>query len=242
MAGRPVAGGAVPRHEAEAIAVQTREFYRQQGIGSAPVGFGHNPAVLVIDMQRDFLDPDVFLYLGADARRVVPPIAELLAAAREGGLPIFYTRSVYRQDLRDAGCWVYKFTRLDEQGLKEGTPGAEIIPELAPRPGDRIIVKRRPSGFFATDLDLQLRTLGVDTTIVAGCTTSGCVRATAVDAFSHNFRVIVPRECVADRGPEPHEANLFDIDMKYGDVLPLTAVLDALRAAPRGQGTGRSGT
>ena len=125
-----------------------------------------------------------------------------------------------------------KFTGFKTGGLREGTRGAQVVDALAPRPGERVLKKLRPSAFFGTECDLYLRSLGVDTTILTGCTTSGCVRATALDAFSYNYRVIVPQECVTDRSKEPHEANLFDIQMKLGDVVSIAEVLAYLNALP----------
>jgi len=108
---------------------------------------------------------------------------------------------------------------------------ADIVPELAPRPEDVVIIKQYASAFFGTALASMLTAERVDTVIVTGCSTSGCIRATAVDGMQHGFRVIVPRECVGDRAPEPHDANLFDIDRKYGDVVSRAEVLAYLSRA-----------
>lgn len=205
-------------------------WYTQHNIGNGRVGFGAQPAILVIDMQNDFLDDGCFLYLGPDSHQVIPPIQRLLDTARRTGVPIVYTQQVHRPDFADGGRWADKFTGFKQGGLREGTPGVEIAEEIRPEPGDHVIKKRRPSGFFQTDLDVYLRSLGVDTVILTGCTTSGCIRATALDAFSYNYRLIVPRECVGDRAREPHEANLFDINMKYGDVVSLDEVIDYLES------------
>ena len=211
--------------------MDARKYYEAHGIGGR-VGFGRRPALLVIDMQNDFLDPGGHLDMGPEARGVIPQIARVLAAGRRAGVPIAYTAQTHRPDFADGPRWMDKFTGFKSGGLREGTRGAQIVDELAPRPGERVIKKLRPSAFFATELDLYLRSLGVDTTILTGCTTSGCVRATALDAFSYNYRVIVPQECVTDRAKEPHEANLFDIQMKLGDVVGIEEVLtylDSLR-------------
>ncbi|MBI3091928.1 MAG: isochorismatase family protein [Candidatus Tectomicrobia bacterium] len=208
--------------------MKPEDIYARFGIGTQRVGFGNTPAILVIDMQRDFFDENAST--GGVETAAHGPIAKLLEAARTAGVHVIYTQQGHRDDMADGPRWVDKFPGLKRGGLRTGSTGAQIVHELAPQQGDYVVEKRRPSGFFQTDLDLYLRSLGVDTVIVTGCTTSGCVRATAVDAFSYNYRVIVPRECVADRAPEPTEANLFDINMKYGDVLKLAEVLDYLKA------------
>lgn len=205
--------------------MDAQTWYTQHKIGDGRVGFGERPAILVIDMQNDFLDDGCFLYLGPESQQVIPPIQRLLTLAREGGVPVIYTQQIHRPDFADGGRWADKFTGFKEAGLREGTPGVQIVDELEPQPGDLVVKKRRPSGFFQTDMDVYLRSLGVDTIILTGCTTSGCVRATALDAFSFNYRLVLPRECVADRAKEPHEANLFDINMKLGDVVPLAEVM-----------------
>jgi nicotinamidase-related amidase len=209
--------------------MEARSYYANHGIGGR-VGFGKWPAIIVIDMQYDFLDPASHLDMGPEARAVIPQIARVLEAGRRAGVPIVYTRQTHRPDFQDGHRWMDKFTKFRQGGLREGTRGVEIVDELAPRPEDRVLKKLRPSAFFATELDIYLRSLGVDTTILTGCTTSGCVRATASDAFSYDYRVIVPQECVTDRAKEPHDANLFDINMKLGDVVGIEEVLAHLHS------------
>jgi len=204
--------------------MDAKGYYEAHGIGGR-VGFGRRPALLVIDMQNDFLDPAGHLDMGPEARAVIPQIGRVLVAARKAGVPIVYTAQTHRPDFADGPRWMDKFTGFKTGGLREGTRGAQIVDELTPQPGDRVLKKLRPSAFFGTECDLYLRSLGVDTTILTGCTTSGCVRATAQDAFSYNYRVIVPQECVTDRAKEPHDANLFDIQMKLGDVVAIDEVL-----------------
>jgi maleamate amidohydrolase len=121
------------------------------------------------------------------------------------------------------------------RALKPGTHATAIVDELAPRPGERVIEKHYPSGFFATDLAGWLAHRQIDTVIVTGCTTSGCVRATVLDAMGHGFRPMVPRECVGDRAEGPHEANLFDMDQKYADVMPVKDVVKELEKLSPGQ-------
>ena len=153
------------------------------------------------------------------------------AAARgrpRKSLPVIYTRVLYHRNGSDGGLFVRKVPAL--RRMVEGEPLADIVPELPPGPDDVILIKQYASAFFGTSLAAMLTTQGVDTLIITGCSTSGCVRATAVDAMQHGFRPIVPRECVGDRHDAPHEANLFDINAKYGDVVPLAEVMAALAA------------
>src|SRR6185312_11376598 len=139
-----------------------------------------------------------------------------------------YTRVLYHPGGMDGGLFVQKVPAL--RSMVEGNPLADLVPELPPAPSDLILVKQYASAFFGTHLAATLTASGVDTLVILGCSTSGCVRATAVDAMQHGFRPVVVRDCVGDRAPEPHEANLFDIQAKYGEVVPASAVLARLRA------------
>ena len=211
-------------HDPEDVAV-----YNKQGFGNR-VGFGNKPAVLVIDFINGFADPDTFG--GGNIQESVEKTAELLAVARHMDLPIVFTSHVYAEDGSEDGIFNLKSPGLEK--LKRGSREVQVVDELEPRPGERILEKHYPSGFCNTDLTGWLAKRGVDTAIVTGCTTSGCVRATVVDAMSNGFRPIVPRECSGDRAQGPHEANLFDIDQKYGDVMSLEEVLDELdKLAPK---------
>jgi maleamate amidohydrolase len=133
---------------------------------------------------------------------------------------------LYSESAAEGGLFVRKIPSLCR--LVPGAVAAEMVSELAPLPSEVVLVKQYASAFFGTPLASMLTSLGVDTLLLAGCSTSGCIRATAVDGMQHGFRVIVPKECVGDRAPEPHEANLFDIDSKYGDVESLATVLEKL--------------
>ncbi len=137
---------------------------------------------------------------------------------------------LYNKNGLDGGIFVQKVPIL--RTLVPGEPMAEIAPELPPVDTDVVIVKQYASAFFGTSLAAMLISLGVDTIVLIGCSTSGCVRATAVDGIQHGFRVIVPHECVGDRHAAPHAANLFDIDSKYGDVVAKKDVLAYLAALP----------
>ena len=195
------------------------------GVFDGQMGFGRAPAIIVVDFIRAYTQPGSPLYAPAVVEAVKATVP-LLKAAREKSVPIIYTRVVYHQSGADGGLFVRKVPAL--RRMVEGEPLAEIVPELPPGPDDVILIKQYASSFFGTSLAAMLTARGVDTLIITGCSTSGCVRATAVDAMQNGFRPIVPRECVGDRHDGPHEANLFDINAKYGDVVPLADVMAAL--------------
>ncbi len=186
------------------------------------VGFGRAPALLVVDFVNAYTDPREPLYAPAviDAVEHTRP---LLARARELGLPVVFTRVVYSEHALEGGVFVKKIPVL--RRLVASAPAAAIVDALRPLPGETVLTKQYASAFHGTPLQPLLTSRGVDTIVLVGCATSGCIRATAVDGIQHGFRVIVPRECVGDRAPGPHEANLYDIQAKYGDVLPLVDVL-----------------
>ncbi|NJM08553.1 isochorismatase family protein, partial [Candidatus Gracilibacteria bacterium] len=140
---------------------------------------------------------------------------------------VIYTRVVFQPNGLDGGLFVEKVPAL--RALIEGEPLAMIVPELPPTPQDVIITKQYASAFFGTTLAALLTSRSIDTIILTGCSTSGCIRATAVDGLQHGFRTVVPRQCVGDRHPGPHEANLFDINSKYGDVVDRDVVMRYLR-------------
>ena len=187
------------------------------------LGFGKKPALIVVDFQLGFTVPEQSPLAGnLDAE--VAATNELIAAARKKDIPVIFTVVGYdphRQD--DAGLWPEKAPSL--RMLTIGSDLVKLDPRLNQEPGDLVITKKYASGFFGTYLASTLTMQSVDTAIVTGCTTSGCVRATVMDALANGFRPIVPIECVGDRAQEPHQANLFDIGAKYGDVMPLQEVL-----------------
>ena len=162
-----------------------------------------------------------------DVVTAVQATRSLLALAREKRIPVLFTKVLYNKNYRDGGIFVQKVPVL--KTLVEGEPLAEIVPDLTPTPDDTVIVKQYASAFFGTALAAALTSLSVDTLILTGCSTSGCVRASAVDGMQYGFRVIIPRECVGDRHPAPHEANLFDIHAKYGDVVSQEEVMGYLQ-------------
>jgi maleamate amidohydrolase len=206
-------------------------FRRNFDAMDRPMTAGTKPAIVVVDMTRAFVDsayPSGWSETGWPA---VDANATLLAAGREIGIPIFFTKGYadpeYQPMPSERGRWKTNGARPP---LPEGTPPGDVIVEaLTPLPGEIVINKGgKPSGFFGTPLASQLIWAGVDTVIVTGMTTSGCVRATVLDAFMYNFDVIVPFECSADRSQLSHKVNLFDIHMKYCDVVSLEETLDYL--------------
>ena len=208
------------------------ELYERQGWGQR-IGFGERPALLVIDMQNDFCDADAPTTLAPQITETYEPIRRLAEVARLRGVPVIYTVGLVAADGSSTGLWRYKARQHAQARVQiEGSRGAEIVAELAPGPGDRVIHKWRPSAFFNTDLDVFLRVQGIDTLFLTGTSLSGCVRATAVDAFMRDIRPIVVREGVVDRTPEVFEANLFDLDQKYADVVSLEEALAYLDALP----------
>jgi nicotinamidase-related amidase len=208
------------------------EVYRKQGMGQR-IGFGQRPAVLVIDMQHDFCDPDAPTTLWPSIGATYEPIQRLCASARARRLPVFYTQGLVAADGSSAGLWRYK-QRFHAEGRVQidGSRGATIIPELAPQPGDHVIRKWRPSAFFRTDFEVFLGVLAIDTLIVCGTSVSGCVRATVTDAFMRDIRCMVVRDCVADRTRAVMEANLFDMDQKYADVVTIGDAMGYLDGFP----------
>jgi nicotinamidase-related amidase len=165
--------------------------------------------------------------VGGELGDVLAATADLLAEARRLGLPVAFTAVGFDPAEMETSPWLRKMPGL--KALEAGTHWCEIDPRVAPRAGEPVYVKRASSAFFGTPLPTFLAAGGVDTVIVAGCVTSGCVRATTIDAISAGLRPIVPQECVGDRAEVPHATNLFDIDAKYADVLSLGDVIEELQ-------------
>lgn len=209
--------------------------YRRHGLAGR-LGFGRAPAIVVVDLIVGFTDPAS--PLGSDLDVVVSNVRLLLDWARSAEVPILFTTTAYQAGLGDAGLFPRKVPSLAV--LEEGSRAVEVDPRLGRRAGETLIVKKYASAFFGTVLAPQLVSLGVDTLIITGATTSGCVRATAVDALQHGFRPVVPRSCVGDRSTRAHEASLFDIEAKYGDVVDLESLrrhLEGRRPAVRDGGS-----
>jgi len=192
------------------------DIYRKQGFAT-PLGLGQASAVLVIDFVHGFTDPAHFG--GGNIGGAIGRTAELLSLARARGWPVAHTRVVYAEDGSDGGAFAMKVPAL--LTLTETSPLSQIVPEVAPAPGETVFCKRHASAFFGTDLAAWLAFRRVDTLLVAGCTTSGCVRASVIDASAHNLRPVVVTDCVGDRAIGPHEANLFDMGQKYADLMSL---------------------
>ena len=208
------------------------DIYQQQKFGQK-TGFGRSSALLVVDFVTGFVDPN--LLGGGNIADAVTATVPLLAFFRARRLPVIFTRIVYADDGSDCGVWCEKAPRLRD--LTERAPASQIVRALEPRPGEVIIRKTQASAFFATHLGTVLTASRVDTVVVAGCTTSGCVRASVVDAMSPNYRPIVASDCVGDRALDPHAANLFDMGQKYADLLTGAEIVAALGASGLQSGT-----
>jgi maleamate amidohydrolase len=188
-------------------------------------GFGRRPALAVIDMTLGFTDPES--PLTCDLEGPISEIQKILRVARRVGIPIVFTTVAYREsDKLTAAAFIDKVPAL--LTLQAGTRWAEIDPRISPEETEPVLNKLFASGFFGTGLSSLLTAAGADTLIITGASTSGCVRATAVDALQYGFRPVVPREAVGDRNHDAHAANLYDIDAKYGDVIPVRETLDYL--------------
>ena len=198
------------------------EIYAKQGFAQ-PVGIGTRPALVIVDFVVGFTDPQHFG--GGNIADAIARTKVLLAHARARGWPIAHTRVVYADDGSDAGAFTRKAPGLLK--LTETSPLSQIVDDLLPQAGELVIRKRQPSAFFATELSGWLLWKQVDTLFVTGCTTSGCVRATVVDAMSMNLRTTVATDCVGDRAIGPHEANLFDMGQKYADLMTCDEIIAA---------------
>lgn len=202
--------------------------YESAGFGNR-LGFGRRPALLVIDFVRAYLIPESPLYAGVE--QASKDAATLLQGARQAGIPILHTNVKFTANGVDGGVFFQKI-----KALRVFAEGADPVygafaEGLEPLPSEPVITKQYPSGFFGTSLGSTLTALGVDTTIIAGLSTSGCIRATALDACQHGFRPMVVREAVGDRDPRVHTANLFDLAAKYADIVSLEETLAYLQRA-----------
>jgi len=209
----------------------TQQIYARAGFGGA-VRRGSRPAVVVVDLTRGFTEPG--FDTGADLTDVVTATGTLVEAAHAQGVPVVFTAIAYSDEEVQSGAiaWLQKATGM--ASLREGGDAAALDPRLPRGPRDPLVVKKGASAFAGTHLAAMLTAWQVDTAVVCGATTSGCVRASVVDAVQAGLPVLVPRECVGDRAQAPHDAALFDVQAKYGDVVQLTEVLDYLAAVPVG--------
>jgi nicotinamidase-related amidase len=222
-----VIGGSAGGDDGDPLALAVRERLAAErarlaadGIG-APTGPGRAPALLVVDLVRAFTEPDS--PLGSDLDRVVARSAELIAAARPAGTPILFSVPVAEE-----GGWSRKIPANDL--LVPGTTAVELDPRLGTCAADTVFTKTYPSCFFGTDLATRLIHRGIDTLVICGASTSGCVRATAVDSCSHGLRTLVVEDAVGDRSPLAHEASLSDLALKYADVVSTEEARAALAA------------
>lgn len=225
------------------LTAQDREVFAGSGYG-ARQGFGRRPCLLVIDVTVGFVGDRALPAVesnrewpdscGAVGWAAVRRITELLDAARGAGVPVVYTTGMEpTPDGIGSGRWADKNSRWGEPGRRAGAN--DVAPDIVPQDGEMVIRKPKPSAFYASGLLAYLIDLGVDQLIVCGAVTSGCVRATVVDGFSHNFRIAVVEEATFDRGEASHAINLFDMDMKYADVIPTEAAV-AYLSGMRGDG------
>ena len=234
-----------------------RKVFAASGFG-ARCGFGKRPALLVIDVSYGFAGdrPEPILdsikrwsnSCGAESWEAIRVIASLAEAFRAKKLPVLFTTGQNRADGWDVGSWAWKNSRTSES-LPQPTQSLDanaIVAELAPQPQDVVIFKQKPSGFFGTNMAAYLTLLGADSVIVTGTTTSGCVRATVLDAFSLNYKVTVAEDGCFDRAQASHAINLCDMHAKYADVLPASGILahiaelpdDLFPGLPKGTATG----
>jgi maleamate amidohydrolase len=222
---------------------QDRTVFERAGWGRS-AGFGERPVLLVIDVNYNFVgDPRLPILesikewkfsCGERGWDGVTALVPLMEKCRALGLPILYTTNPKRHDGFDLGVWNLKQHRANETTDVQGHKGNEIVAEVAPQDGDIFIEKKKPSAFYGTPITSYLIELKADTIILVGTTTSGCVRASAVDAISDNFRVVIPHECVWDRSEISHAVNLLDLQMKYCDVTDVADVLTWLDGVPAG--------
>jgi maleamate amidohydrolase len=203
--------------------------YQAQGFGT-PLPVHGNIGLLIIDFVVGFADPDVFG--GGNIRPAIAHTVDALALARRNGWPVAHSRIVYADDGSDSNVFSLKVPGMAT--LTEDNPNSAIVNELTPEKGELVVRKTVPSAFFGTQLAPWLTERAVQTLLVAGAVTSGCVRASVVDAMSYGFRPLVLADCVGDRAIAPHEANLFDMQQKYAAVMPLA---DAIIAIEKNRGT-----
>jgi maleamate amidohydrolase len=200
------------------------EFFQLRGFGQK-LGFGQRPALLIVDIANAFTNPA--MPLGANLDSQIEAIQRLLRAAHDRSVPVIFSTVSYEdENLRDAG--IFGMKQKGSSTLRAGTEGVQIDSRLEFRPTDSLLVKKYASCFFGTDLVSRLLVRGVDTLIITGCTTSGCVRASAVDACQMGFRPMVVREAVGDRSQSAHEQSLFDLNAKYADVVSLEETVEYL--------------
>ena len=206
------------------------EFYRKRGYGRR-VGMGSAPAILVIDFSRAFTGGRSD-FPGGDFAVEIRETLRMLEVARRRGLPVFFTTIAYDEPQRDGGMWAKKVPWLEH--CRTGSGMVEIDPALGARADETVVVKKFPSSFFGTELEAMLAARRVDTLIIAGCTTSVCVRATAIDAMQRGLHTVIAAEAVGEFDPALHAVHLADIDSRYADVVPVGEIVAYLEKVSRG--------
>jgi len=202
------------------------QFFEDRGFGLT-LGFGKQPVLLVVDLTNAFTDPTS--PLGSSLEREIEQSNRLIDGAHAKRIPVIFTTVWYEQeDFSDAGIWVKK--QAGVKHLRAGTRAVQLDERLHRAPGDAMLVKKYASCFFGTDLISRLNSRGADTVLICGCSTSGCVRATAVDACQNGFRPMVVREAVGDRSKAAHEQSLFDLHSRYADVVGVEETLSYLKS------------
>ena len=216
------------RRWADLISEAEIQAYAKAGFGQK-IGIGSRPALLNIDTTNNFVDPKYALCAERD-EALIANLVRVTEAFRRLNLPIYYSRRDDRSHPTKRGVWNLKLGNANTFEYTSDPKADEWPAEYAPREQDVVVLKNKPSPFFGTPLESWLRYEGIDSLIVVGISTSGCVRAGVLDGFNHNFRVTVIEDCCGDRSERVHRSNLFDMDMKNGDVEPLNAVLAELEA------------
>ena len=196
-----------------------------KGVFDNRVGFGKRPAMLLIDFVEAYFDESCPLY--ANVEDNLESALRIREQARTAGVPIIYTNVVYHEDMSDAGVFYKKVKVLEN--MKRGSPMGAWPKGLETAAGELVISKQYPSAFFGTSLASTLASKQIDSVIITGLTTSGCIRASCIDACSHGFIPIVVADACGDRDDAPHQANLFDMNAKYGDVVSETEIIDYLK-------------
>jgi maleamate amidohydrolase len=217
--------GKISMANKDSSAHEDREIYHRQGFGNRS-GVGDRPALVIVDFVNGFADPAAFG--GGNIREAIAETQGLLEFVRSMNWPVVFTRVVFADDASDANVFSRKVPSL--LSLTEANPQSAVVRELAPLPGELVLRKRLPSAFAGTDLAAWLTKRKVDTVVVAGATTSGCVRATVVDAMGSGFLVAVATACVGDRADGPHRASLFDMAQKYADLMSAREIRKSFRS------------
>ena len=202
----------------------TDDLRENYSVYDGTLGFGQRPALILVDFVQAYFDKDCTLY--ADVEPELASALRIRDAARSAGIPVIYSKVVYHEGGADGGVFFRKAPVLEN--FIAGSPMGDWPEGLQPADGELVIAKQYPSSFFGTTLAADLQALDVDTLIITGVTTSGCVRATCVDAMSHGFVPIVVADACGDRHQAPHEANLFDMNAKYADVVSEANVIEHL--------------